>query len=339
VVTDGGFLVVPSGSGQWTYIRSFDVQTGQEVGSSSIRNACHIALHPSQQAVYTADTDSSPSDIERFTLDPATGAITGGWECVYHGDYPMGGNVFVHRNGPSSSRVVAASTRAPTSRRKDMRYIRTLEERSILGAAFDVKNHAFFAVTGEELCYFSAESLELVSCASTLETSSFVASWMTWFTRLRAHELDDHSDPAEPGHRRGLQHASAAGVHLDSGEPTTVAPVLFDASMSMDEQDSIDKLRFRWDWEGTGLRHGVLLRGDRSHHYNVAGTKSVVLQVKDSLGLVARSGRTSTWLRRPTRAFPARRTTAFELQFAAADVVFDSARGHLYATDARRSVS
>jgi DNA-binding beta-propeller fold protein YncE len=74
VATDTGFVVVSSGSDQWTRIRSYDAATGAVCGGAMIRQRSRLALHPSQDCVYAADTDSGPSDIQRFDLDPATGA-------------------------------------------------------------------------------------------------------------------------------------------------------------------------------------------------------------------------------------------------------------------------
>src|SRR5688572_14926328 len=90
IATDQGWIVIPDGSGQWTEIVSFNSATGTRINTRSIRQMSRIALHPSQTQFYTADTDSSPSDIESWKLNPATGEIISGAGSPYHGDYPMG---------------------------------------------------------------------------------------------------------------------------------------------------------------------------------------------------------------------------------------------------------
>ena len=84
-VTDSGILVVPGGSDQWTDIRTYRTSDGGFVDSRSIRQSSRVSLHASQRAVYTADTDVSPSDIQRYDFDPVTGSFLSTWELPYWG--------------------------------------------------------------------------------------------------------------------------------------------------------------------------------------------------------------------------------------------------------------
>lgn len=89
VATDAGWLVVSSGSGQWTTLKSFRTADGQEVGSTGQREGSRLTLHPSQDTVY-GSLFLIPSDFDRITLDPATGAVANRGDSPYHGDHPMG---------------------------------------------------------------------------------------------------------------------------------------------------------------------------------------------------------------------------------------------------------
>lgn len=97
VATDAGKIVVASGSGQWTTIKAYDAANGQEVGSASIRQASHLSLHPNQNWVFAADTDVSPSDIEKFDISGV--GITALGDSPYHGAYRIYGNVWATPNG------------------------------------------------------------------------------------------------------------------------------------------------------------------------------------------------------------------------------------------------
>ncbi|MBB3168997.1 PKD domain-containing protein [Simiduia aestuariiviva] len=97
VVTAGGKLVVASGSGQWTDIFAYAADTGTVLGQSFIRQRSRLSLHPSGNWVFAADTDSSPSDIEKFDIS-GTG-IGSGVDSPYHGHHRMSGNVWALATG------------------------------------------------------------------------------------------------------------------------------------------------------------------------------------------------------------------------------------------------
>ncbi|QIL91084.1 PKD domain-containing protein [Microbulbifer sp. SH-1] len=101
VATDSGKLVVASGSGQWTDILSYNAETGVLLGQNGIRQRSRLALHPSQNWVFAADSDLSPSDIEKFDIS-GTG-ITRLGDSPYHGYYRMNGNIWAT---PDSQHVI-----------------------------------------------------------------------------------------------------------------------------------------------------------------------------------------------------------------------------------------
>lgn len=97
VVTDKSELVVSSGSGQWTSIWMFDAFSGRLKDKAAIRQASNLLLHPNQAWVFAADTDLSPSDFERFEIK--NGSISQKDQLPYHGDYPIGGKIWMIDSG------------------------------------------------------------------------------------------------------------------------------------------------------------------------------------------------------------------------------------------------
>ena len=124
VATSDGCLYASSGSGQWTYIRGYNLSTTSEVGSASIRHRSHIKLHPSESCIYAADTDSSPSDIEKFNLSDRS--IQALYDSPYHGDYPMSGDLEISPDGTKIFTRSGHIFRSTESQSTDMTHIGSL---------------------------------------------------------------------------------------------------------------------------------------------------------------------------------------------------------------------
>ena len=76
IVADDNHFYVSSGSGQWTYLRSYNRETGAEVSSVGIRQQSQLEMHPSKTRIYAVNSDSSPRDMEVFNTN--NGVISGG---------------------------------------------------------------------------------------------------------------------------------------------------------------------------------------------------------------------------------------------------------------------
>jgi len=68
-----------------------------------------------------------------------------------------------------------------------------------------------------------------------------------------------------------------------------ITDFIFDASSTKDDEDSLNQLLFRWNWEGneswdTGFSPAYLV----IHNYNELGTYHPILEVKDPSGLISR---------------------------------------------------
>ncbi|MFC2117655.1 FISUMP domain-containing protein [Bacteroidota bacterium] len=70
----------------------------------------------------------------------------------------------------------------------------------------------------------------------------------------------------------------------DSGH--IITPFIFDASGSMDDEDSLSQLQFRWDWEGNGAWDTDFSNNPIiTHQFLITGSYNVTLQVKDPSNL------------------------------------------------------
>ncbi|TSI09028.1 S-layer homology domain-containing protein [Lysinibacillus sp. BW-2-10] len=87
IVADDNYFYISSGSGQWTTIKSYDKETGNEVSSQMIRQQSSIFLHPSKNRIYAVDSDSSPRDMEVFSIN--NGVLSPSIDSPYHGDYEL----------------------------------------------------------------------------------------------------------------------------------------------------------------------------------------------------------------------------------------------------------
>jgi DNA-binding beta-propeller fold protein YncE len=106
----------------------------------------------------------------------------------------------------------------------------------------------------------------------------------------------------------------------------------FDASLSVDEEDEMD-LKYRWDvngdgaWE-TGFSDDPILL----HRFSVPGNYEVILQVKDSLGVVDTSSVVIS-VANGIYQGESMALSAFDFEFNVSDVELDSKRGFLYVSD------
>jgi hypothetical protein len=140
LATDAGIIIAASGSGQWTAVRSFQMETGAELGSSRIYYHGRLALHPSQQMFYVSTTAQNPPTLTRFDLNPSTGEIT-----VRGSTGSANGAAFP---APSGTELISASgTLLRTSNdAEDLQDIRQIAQASIRDVHFDTSHGLVFAI-------------------------------------------------------------------------------------------------------------------------------------------------------------------------------------------------
>ena len=173
-VTDNGILFVPGGSDQWTDINTYKTANGLLLSTSGIRQASRIALHPSQSAVYTADTDSSPSDINRYGFNSSSGAFQSSWDSPYHGDYAMSGKVWCHPNGTHVLVRGGNIFSSSQNQSADLRYQQSLSGGAVEATAFDVPHNALFTIGNSKLWHYNLNTFQLVSSQTITNLTSYV---------------------------------------------------------------------------------------------------------------------------------------------------------------------
>ncbi len=173
-VTDSGILVVPGGSDQWTDIRTYRTSDGGLVDSRGIRQSSRVSLDASQRAVYTADTDQSPSAIERYDFDPVTGSFLSTWGSLYWGDHPMNGNVWCFPSGTNVVTRGAGLYSSSAVQAQDMLYMTTLTGGTIEGVDFDPVHNAFFTVGASGLCQYNLSTFLLTYTFTTTNGTRYV---------------------------------------------------------------------------------------------------------------------------------------------------------------------
>ena len=335
VGTKDGFLAVVSGSGQWTYLRVFDADTGSETSAPTIRQKSHIALCPSQRCAYTVTTDSSPSEISHYTLLSGGGAALA-WTTSNGSAHRIGTNLWMSPAGDTLLMQGGDLFSASDSRSADMLYLASLSAGPITQAAWDATRRVILTLEGSALHSYNAVSRLEIGSVSTSGPGTFVGfngefAYVT-VPSASATVLQVFPRPAPDGATNTAPLAQFT-VGPETGR-TTQVDLTFDASSSKDQEDTLDRLQFRWDFDGNGSWDTPFESTPfATHRYNTAGTKTVRLQVRDHLALVADTVRTFnvTFESDPGSAGPAH--APFSLPFQITDAVFDPARPYLYASE------
>ncbi|MEM6485744.1 MAG: hypothetical protein AAF662_12275, partial [Pseudomonadota bacterium] len=129
IVLDGNGMAHTFPGGQWVRGISVDTSTGQIInGTGTIRGNTRAKLHASGDRIYGADNGLSPSDLERYDLDPEDNSLNVAYDSPYHGDFPFCGDLWMHPAGElalSRCRVVVRTT---NTRESDLTFAMQLPE-------------------------------------------------------------------------------------------------------------------------------------------------------------------------------------------------------------------
>lgn len=329
LVLAGDHVIVSSGSGQWTGLHSYRIGTGEVAGQGFVRQLSRLGVHPSGTGLYVATTDLFPSNIEKYAVDSGTGALEWVGPSPYHGGPPMDGNVFVHPEGEYFVTRGGGVFTSSEAHEEDMRHITTLERGLAEGVAFDATRHAIFTVAGSRLCFYNDVTFVLVGTEAVPVPATYVTvageRLYVISPRSTATVLSWVANPAAGGESNT---PPVPDFTWSPGEPDALAPIRFDAAATTDAQDSLEGLRFRWDWESDGEYDTDFLTVPSVEHiYELAGVKRITLQVKDSLGLLAD---VTLELFVSPGGDPGNAGPVFELQYRVSDALFDPSRNALY---------
>lgn len=164
VVDNNGFIYVSSGSGQWTNFDSYSRVTKAMIQRANIRQASYVQLSPTQNKLYTINTDTSPRDIAAYSINNI-GEFTealypGGYDSPYHGDYPMTTLLRVSPDGKYLFNGAGTIFNSSTSKQQDMTYVRTIA--AFKDIVFDLDQNKFYTINDNILRVYQYSTFELL---------------------------------------------------------------------------------------------------------------------------------------------------------------------------------
>lgn len=126
VLAGNGFIYVFPLRDQWEQIRCINISTGLETlhTGNSIYDETRAKLHPSGKYIYGANNGLSPSDFEKYNIQPGTAAYM--YDSPYHGTYAFSGNIWISDDGLALFARSGNIFRATESQSNDMTYFGSL---------------------------------------------------------------------------------------------------------------------------------------------------------------------------------------------------------------------
>lgn len=122
VLTNDGWTYVFPRRDQWTKIRCLNVTTPNAMVTShtgyDIYAGVKAKLHPSGKYVYGAQNNLSPADIEKYDIQNGTAQYL--YNSPYHGDYGMGGDLWIEESGDRLFTRAGNVFRASETQNQDM---------------------------------------------------------------------------------------------------------------------------------------------------------------------------------------------------------------------------
>lgn len=158
IVADSQSIYVTSGSGQWTYMKSYDRTTLLETSKVNIRQQSFLELHPNKDKLYAITTDSSPRNMEMFRI--VDGMFSGGsTRSPYHGTYPQNVNYTISPDGKYIFNGSGVVSYASDSNETNMYYVTTLYN-SFGQITFGLENNQFFTSTNNCLDIYDYTTMQ-----------------------------------------------------------------------------------------------------------------------------------------------------------------------------------
>jgi hypothetical protein len=150
IAVSGDYIYIPSGSGQWTKIKSYNESSGTMVSSASIRQQSYVELNSLLNRLYTIDTDSSPRDFKAFDVNAGAFGATP-HDSPYHGDYNMNKNFRISPDGGYLFNGSGLILKCDAAAGNDM-YFTFMLDKPFNDITFDELNNKFYtAVSGKTI--------------------------------------------------------------------------------------------------------------------------------------------------------------------------------------------
>ena len=250
VATDDGHIYVTSGSGGFTFMRSYRAEDGVEVSNyEGIDDRTRIVLHPSQNRIYGARSLQFSREMERWTIE--NGVI---------GDYwPIQGNslrvsysLFM---SPLGNRLITRGGgiySLAANQEDDMVFVDHITENfDVNSVAFDEAHSAIFIPFANQVHYYNLENYAYVGQAEldhsafspgvygdSVYVFTFDGENTRYLNRLLNPMLGAESNTAPTAAFAITPEGALPGVDLS-----------FDATESSDTETPSEELLVRWDWE------------------------------------------------------------------------------------------
>jgi serine protease Do len=155
IVADENYFYVSSGSGQWTYLKSYNKETGAEVSSKSIRQQSELFMHPDKKRIYAIDSDTSPRDMEVFTVE--NGIFTGGYDSPYHGDYKLDTYMTISPDGRYLFNHAGTVFRSTALKDTNMKFLTDLKT-GFNDVTFNPELTEFYLTAGDSVYVYDYET-------------------------------------------------------------------------------------------------------------------------------------------------------------------------------------
>ncbi|WP_160034942.1 stalk domain-containing protein [Paenibacillus sp. An7] len=177
---ESGHVYLTSGSGQWTYMKSYDRTTKRELSSSRVYHQTKIMMHPSENRIYSITTPLSPRDMDVFRL--TDGKITTTYDSPYHGDYKLSTVFGITPDGKFIVNGAGSIFTATNNKTSDMNYAGTMDKFDIFVAN---KNHTekFYTATKNVINQVDTNTL---STTKTYKTQGTIVKLLMTDTQLIA---------------------------------------------------------------------------------------------------------------------------------------------------------
>ncbi len=329
VVTQKGKLIVSSGSGQFTNITAYDVNTGTALGSATIRQASHLTLHPSENWVFSADTDTSPSSFDRFDISGP--GITYSGEDPYHGQHRLDGNIWATPDGKylitrggdlfsATDMTFVSSLTPPNSSLINVNF--NIADAIALLTYDDGSVHVLNLTYLQEIKQLTKNGTAMAANTNGDRAYAFVKTNDTYSISIQQNPCENCAENKPP---------MASFTYTDGGGNTT-STYNFSAKNSSDPEGS--PLTYRWDLDNDGeWDSDFTTNTEAKYKYLLAGAKDVRLQVKDDKGATRIVKVPFTVSQGVDAGIPVANSQSNQLDFNASDFVTDVARSKLYSMD------
>ena len=174
VFPNNGYVYVWPRTDQWTSIHGINLTTGAEENGPTIYAGSHAKLHPAGKVAYGI-WYLSPADLEKF--DVSSGKARSLGDSPYHGDYPMGYDLWFARDGARIFTAAGTVFRSSPTTTADMLYAGKLPSfgQARMIADNPAKNRIYGFVTGTSPYYVSIPETDRSSGIRVYESSTLNA--------------------------------------------------------------------------------------------------------------------------------------------------------------------